>query len=385
MVRDGAVVAWVVPNNVSATTAFRIVGAHTDSPCFVLKPSPASRTADGWGQLEVEVYGGMLRNSWLDRELAIAGRLVTADGTAHLVRTGALARIPQLAIHLDRAINSEGLTLDPQKHLHPVWYVGDEVDLLQRLALDAGLESSDSTPNQIVAFDLCLIPAQGAGVFGAHNEFVAAGRQDNLSSVHAGLCALERITHHSTGSDTCEPRSGHDILAFACFDHEEVGSETRTGAAGPLLADVLTRTASALGRDSDQMARMFAASSCVSADAAHSVHPNYVERHDPTHHPVMGSGPVLKMNANQRYATDGCGKSLWLRACAAAGVESQEFVSNNSVPCGSTIGPITATRLGIRTVDVGVPLLSMHSAREMSHAKDIRDLSLVLEAYWQGA
>ncbi|QWW19347.1 M18 family aminopeptidase [Schaalia sp. 19OD2882] len=377
LVREGAVVAWVIPHEVGEGAGFRVVGAHTDSPTFTLKPMPSTRTADGWGQLEVEVYGGMLWNSWLDRELALAGRLVTTDGQVHLVRTGALARIPQLAIHLDRGVNGDGLKLDPQKHLHPVFTVGTDADVLQILARDAGLAG----PEQIASFDVVTIPAQGAAVFGAEQEFVASGRQDNLSSVHAGVRALELA-----GADWQDGApAGGDVWVFACFDHEEVGSDTRTGAAGPLLQDVLTRTAAALGRDLDGTARMVAASSCVSADAAHSVHPNYVERHDPAHHPVMGGGPVLKVNANQRYATDAVGVALWKRVCAAAGVPVQAFVSNNAMPCGSTIGPITATRLGMTTVDVGVPLLSMHSAREMSHVRDLVQLSAALGAYWQGA
>ena len=178
---------------------------------------------------------------------------------------------------------------------------------------------------------------------------------------------------------------GGDVTVFMCFDHEEVGSGSRTGAAGPILETVLRRTATALGRDEDGFERMLAASSCVSADAAHSVHPNYAGHHDPDNRPVMGRGPVIKINSKQRYATDGEGIALWNRACAAAGVPSQSFVGNNAMPCGTTIGPITATRLGILTVDVGVGLLSMHSAREMSHIDDLLTLSKALEAYWRGA
>lgn len=381
VIRDGAVIAYFVPENVSTNTGFSIVGAHTDSPWLTLKPQIQSAGPDGWSHINVETYGGGLWNSWLDRELAVAGRVITADGDEVLVRTGSLARIPQLAIHLDRNVNSEGLKLSSQQHIHPVWNVGSDADLMERIALDAGVESAVS----IVAFDLNLIPAQGAGLFGHNNVFIAAGRQDNLSSVHAGLTAFERLmadSGTSTGDNGGVSESGN-ILVFACFDHEEIGSGTRTGACGPFLEDVLRRTATALGRDSEGTARMFAASTCISADAAHSVHPNYSERHDPAHHPVMGRGPVLKVNANQRYATDAPGIALWNAACEKAGVPTQTFVGNNDMPCGSTIGPLSATRLGIRTVDVGVPLLSMHSAREMSHVWDLRALSAALEAYWR--
>lgn len=375
MVRSGAVVAWVVPEQVEEDAAFRIVGAHTDSPAFHIKPSLQSTTSDGWGQIDVEVYGGMLWNSWLDRELAIAGRLIMRDGSTVLVRTPALARIPQLAIHLDRSVNTDGVKLDPQLHLHPVWTVDSpDADLLDLVARYSGLEDASG----IVAHDLILIPAQGPGTFGEKAKFFAAGQQDNLSSVHAGLTALQRLADRGTPVDG-------DIRVFMCFNHEEIGSATREGAASPILETVLQRTAGALGRDSDAIARMYAASSCISADAAHSVHPNYADRHDPHTRPVMGRGPILKINAIQRYATDGEGIALWLRACDAAGVASQSFVSNNAMPCGSTIGPITATRLGILTVDVGIGLLSMHSAREMSHVDDLVALSRALESYWAGA
>ena len=373
MLRSGAVVAWVVPETLNEDAGFRIVGAHTDSPAFRVKPSMSSTSLDGFKQIDVEVYGGMLWNSWLDRELAIAGRLLMRDGSQVLVRTGALARIPQLAIHLDRKVNPEGLKLDPQQHLHPIWSLDSDADLMEEIAKYAGVKAED-----IVSHDLVLVPQQGPGTFGDRGQFFAAGQQDNLSSVHSGLTALERLAAKGM------PKEG-DVLVFIAFNHEEIGSETRSGAAGPLLASVLERTGAALGRDLDARHRMLAQSTCVSADAAHSVHPNYAERHDPHNRPVMGRGPIVKINANQRYATDAEGIALWLRACEAAGVASQSFVSHNAMPCGSTIGPITATGLGILTVDVGIGLLSMHSAREMSHVDDLIALSKALEAYWLGA
>ena len=198
---------------------------------------------------------------------------------------------------------------------------------------------------------------------------------DNLSSVHASLEAMQRAAQDYDGSD---------ILVMMAFDHEEVGSSSRYGAAGPILQDVLTRTARALGANEEERFQMFARSSCVSADAAHSVHPNYADKHDPTHQPIIGQGPVTKINGNQRYASDAQTIALWETACAKAGVPVQRFVGNNDVPCGSTIGPITATRLGIDTVDVGVPMLSMHSAREMVGEQDQIWLSRALEAYLKG-
>lgn len=372
LVRDGAVVAWVAPAGAGPTTPFRIVGAHTDSPGFKLKPKPTTGSA-GWLQAGVEVYGGPLVNSWLDRELELAGRVVTGDGTEHLVRSGPLLRIPQLAIHLDRGVNNDGLVLDKQRHTQPVWGVGEpqSADLLAQVVAGSEVEASD-----IAGYDLVTIDTQPPRTFGADGSLFASPRLDNLSSVYAGLHALLAAAGESA--------SGH-VSVLVAFDHEELGSETRSGASGPMLDDVLSRISRSLGAGDDDRARAYAASWCVSADAGHAVHPNYQDKHDPVNRPIAGGGPLLKINANQRYATDAHGAALWTRLCAAADVPYQEFVSNNTVPCGSTIGPLTATRLGIRTVDVGIPLLSMHSARELCHVDDPRWLAESLGAFFAGA
>ncbi len=368
VVRDGAVIAWVVPADAGPLTPFRILGSHTDSPGFKLKPKPTIGSA-GWLQAGVEVYGGPLLNSWLDRELELAGRVVGRDGSERLVRTGAFLRIPQLAIHLDRDVNASGLTLDKQRHTSPVFGVGEvsQNDLVGILADKAGFASGED----VAGYDILTADTQAPARFGLGDALYAAGRMDNLSSVHAGLRALIDAPH----------ADGH-ITVFAAFDHEELGSESRSGASGSFLDDVLTRIGAALGADVEQRSRALAASWCLSSDAGHAVHPNYPERHDPSNRPLTGGGPLLKINANQRYTTDAHGAALWARACAQAGVAYQEFVSNNSVPCGSTIGPLTATRLGIRTLDVGVPLLSMHSARELAHVDDLVALSAAIAAFF---
>ncbi len=207
-------------------------------------------------------------------------------------------------------------------------------------------------------------------MFGPHGEFFASGRLDNLSSVHAGLVAL------LSGGES------EHIQLVAAFDHEEVGSGSRSGAAGPILADVVSRTLGALGATADEQHRALARSVCLSADAGHALHPNYAGRHDPANHPVLNGGPLLKLNANQRYASDALGSALWRRSCRRAGVPTQEFVSNNAIPCGSTIGPLTATRLGMATVDVGLPLLSMHSARELAGTEDPALLTRAVGAFF---
>ncbi|MCU1574403.1 MAG: putative family aminopeptidase 2 [Micrococcaceae bacterium] len=372
-IRDGALIAWAIPAAATTVTPFHILGAHTDSPSFKLKPRPTTGRF-GWLQAGVEVYGGPLLNSWLDRELQLAGRLVLLDGTEALVSTGPLLRFPQLAIHLDRSAN-DGLVLDKQQHMNPVWGLGNpgQADLLALLAACAGQDAE-----AVAGYDIVVADTQASARFGASGEFFASGRLDNLSSVHAGLTALVAAT-------TGQAAAGAPIAVLAAFDHEEVGSASRSGASGPFLEDVLSRISDGLGATASERRRALAASFCVSADAGHAVHPNYPERHDPANHPVLNGGPLLKINANQRYATDGAGAAAWARICARAEVPYQEFVSHNGVPCGSTIGPLTATRLGIRTVDVGIPLLSMHSARELCGAEDPQRLAKASEVFFATA
>ncbi len=366
VVRDGAAIGWVVPTDAAPTTPTQIFGAHTDSPGFKLKPQPTTGSR-GWLQAGVEIYGGPLLNSWLDRELRLAGRLALTGGRVVLADTGALLRLPQLAVHLDREANS-GLALDKQFQTQPVWGLGDPTaeDLLGELASSAGVNAAE-----IRGFDAVVADAARGAIFGKDHAFFASGRLDDLASVHAGVVALSGVAT-DTGS----------VAVLAAFDHEELGSASRSGAAGPFLEDILSRVYAGLGADSTEQRRAFAASWHLSSDVGHSVHPNYAHKHDPVVQPLLGSGPILKINANQRYATDAVGAAAWAGWCETAGVTSQEFVSNNTVPCGSTIGPITATRLGIRTVDVGIPILSMHSARELAGVSDLHDLTRVAEAFF---
>ena len=364
VIRDGALAAWVLPEALAQGAGLRVVGAHTDSPALKLKPA-AGLLRSGWQLINAEVYGGPLLASFLDRELGLAGRLTTRDGAVHLVRTGPIARVAQIAPHLDR-----------QTHLLPLWSLAgpdSAPDAVETYLCEiAGID-----PAELAGHDVLTYPTQAPARFGREGEFLASSRLDNLSSVHAGLVALEALA--VAGAEPAEP------VVLVAFDHEEVGSATRSGAAGPFLETLLRRLAAALGIRGDDVEALLARSTCVSADTGHSVHPAYAHLHDPAVHPLINHGPLLKINAQQRYATDALGAAIWARACAAAGAPSQDFVSNNAVPCGSTIGPITATRLGITTVDVGVPLLSMHSAREMGGVKDGPWLAQALHAYWLGA
>lgn len=361
MVQGGAVIAWWVPEN--PRPALRIIGSHTDSPGLMLKPDP-DVVREGFRQLAVEVYGGPILSSWFDRELRFAGRVALIDGTTHTVSTPPIARVPHLAIHLYRGDMPE---IDRQVHMQPV--MGVDRPVMEIVAAQLRADGVDVKAEDIVAHELISSDAQRPEVLG---DTLAAGRMDNLSSVHASLRAM--LAAAQAGQT-------RDVLVLAAFNHEEVGSASTTGAGGPLLERVLAKLAGAIG----DPVEVYANSLLVSADAAHAVHPNYPGKHDPTHRPLMNRGPVLKINANQRYASDAVTEAAWIRACRAADVPVQTFVGHNAVPCGSTIGPISATRLGIPTVDVGVPLLSMHSARELVGIQDQLWFTDALTAYFSGS
>ena len=365
--RGGALVAWSSAGE--RPGPWRMIGAHTDSPGLRVKPRPDSERS-GWRQLGVEVYGGVLANSWLDRDLGVAGHLVLADGTDRLVDVREpVARVPQLAIHLDRNVN-DGLVLDRQQHLTPVWGTGDADGSFARTFAE-WIADRAGVPGPVTWWDLCLYDVQPAAVLGADRSLLASGRLDNQVSCWAATRAL------ADAAGTTRPLGSLIVLN----DHEEVGSASTTGASGPLLEHVVERLVVARGGDRADLLRSLAGSTCISADNAHAVHPNYPERHDADHAPMVNRGPAIKLNANQRYATSADTAALFERACRTAQVPWQVFVSRNNIPCGSTIGPLTATRLGVATADVGVPQLSMHSARELCGAEDPIHLARALDAY----
>jgi len=374
VVRDGgSITAFRVGSAPPSAAGFRLVGAHTDSPTFKVRPRPDVRR-HGYAQVGVEPYGGVLSHTWMDRDLTLAGRVSVqqADGslTSRLLRLpGAPLRIPSLAIHLNREIREEGLRLDPQRHLVPLWSpdLGGRPRLLETVGAHLDVDEE-----QILGFDLVTADTQPAALGGVDEAYVLASRLDNLASCHAGLSAL---------LDADDAPATQVLVAN---DHEEVGSSSAEGAAGPFLEDVLRRVVAVCEEGDPQAFAMASARSrLVSADTAHAVHPNYAERHEPEHRPRLGGGPVLKANANQAYATD-AGSGAWFAArCADAGVELQHFVTRADLPCGSTIGPLTATRLGIPTVDVGSPLLSMHSIREQASAGDVPSMIAALRAHLQ--
>jgi aspartyl aminopeptidase len=374
VIRGGAIIAWVAKDADPFGQGIHIVGAHTDSPNLRVKPNPDLSNA-GWRQWGVEVYGGTLNNSWLDRDLGLSGRVILRDGTSQLVKIDEpLARVTQLAIHLDRDVNEKGLVLDKQLHLTPIIGLGGKSSFREFLGARGNCDG-----NEIATWDLMLHDLTPARQIGVDGEFIASGRIDNLFSAWAAIRALIDV------ASGVKPSAPGRITMAALFDHEEVGSASTTGAAGPFLETTLHRLLETQGIvTADNRARVFAASSCVSADMAHAVHPNYADRHEPDHRPLPNAGPVVKVNANQRYATDAKTAALFQSAAARVEVDCQTFVSRNSQPCGSTIGPITATRLGIPTVDVGCAMLSMHSARELCGAQDAHLFRNVLASYFGG-
>lgn len=363
--RDGSLIAWRAPEGVDAGTPFRIVGAHTDSPNLRLKPKPNADSV-GYRRLGVEVYGGVLLNSWLDRDLGISGRITVREGGTEagerLVLIDApILRIPQLAIHLDRDVSDKGLALNRQLHLSPVYGLGEGDDIFDTIA-----SSVDVSRNDILSWDLMLHDTAPSAITGLDEEFLSAPRLDNQLSCHAALTALAGVT----GDDA--------ISIVSLFDHEEVGSVSHTGAATAVLPRLLAQINEALGGDTNDLAQSLSTGLCVSADNAHATHPNYPERHEPQHHIAMNAGPALKHNANQRYTTDAITAAEFHLAAERAGVRTQEFVSRTDMRCGSTIGPTLAASLGMRALDVGCPQLAMHSCREIAGAHDPWDMTLLL-------
>jgi len=362
--RDGALIAWIrAPYK---GVPFHVVGAHTDSPNLRIQPRPDAHQA-GFSQLGIEVYGGVLLNSWLDRDLGIAGRVVTTDGTIQLFhQASALARVPQLAIHLDREINDKGLVLNKQNHLTPVWSTDPKTTFTEWLSSVTSLPVKD-----IAAFDAHLFDITPATLLGHDKSLLASGRLDNQLSCWAAIEALVKV-------------DGPQHTAVVVLnDHEEVGSVSTTGADGPLLDHVLTALSIADQCNITQHSDSLRESLALSVDNAHALHPNYQERHESRHAPIVNKGPALKVNNNQRYATTTTGIAYLTSLAQTHNVPLQTFVSRNDMPCGSTIGPITSARLGINTVDLGVPQLSMHSAREMCGTSDPLSLHTLLTAFLQ--
>jgi aspartyl aminopeptidase len=373
VVRDGATIAAFELGTAAPEEAgFRLIGSHTDSPTLRVKPQP-ELSREGYRQLAVEVYGGALYSTWLDRDLSLAGRVMVRGPSgieARVVRLDELCiRIPNLAIHLNRGVN-DGLTLNAQQHLVPIIGLGDKSGFSLRDILARSL-GGGVAPDAVLGWDLGLFALEPGRLAGLNDEFLFSARLDNLAGCHGALSAL-------LGSQGARPRTRGIVL----FDHEEVGSQSARGAGSLLLRSMLTRILEAYGPASEtRLARAVTRSVLVSSDMAHGVHPNYADRHEPGHRPILGQGPVIKSNSNQGYGTDGETWALFEQLGQEAEVKLQRFVVRSDLGCGSTIGPISAARLGIRTLDVGNAMLSMHSAREMAATADVEPMVRVLATF----
>lgn len=378
VVRDGgSVAAFEIGTSAPEDAGVRFIGAHTDSPTLRIKPQPEV-AREGYRQLAVEVYGGALYSTWLDRDLSIAGRVVLQGEGARVesqvvTLDDLIIRVPNLAIHLNRGVN-DSLQLNAQQHLVPVAGLGDRAGfaLRERIARTLVRDGvAEATPERVLGWDLSLFAVEPSRLGGLADEFLFAPRLDNLSSCHAALSALLA----SSG-----PRAQTRVVVL--FDHEEVGSQSARGAGSLMLRSLLSRILEVFGPASEtRLTRTVARSFLVSGDMAHGVHPNYVDRHEPGHRPLLGQGPVIKLNSNQGYGTDGETWALIEQLAASVDEKVQRFVVRSDLGCGSTIGPISAARLGIRTVDIGSPMLSMHSAREMAAVADVEPMIRLLGAF----
>lgn len=369
---ESSIIAWNMPVGRSLTeSGLRMVGAHTDSPCLKVKPTPET-LRQGCMRLGVEVYGGALLNPWFDRDLSLAGRVgyLSESGEIKHERINferPIAVIPSLAIHLDREAN-KNRSINPQTDLPPiVAQMHGEGKLDLRELLKAKLESSDIPDvKKVLDYELCFYDVQSPSYIGLEEEFFASARLDNLLSCFIGLQAL-------IDSDS------EQGALLVCNDHEEVGSMSAAGAQGPMLKQLLER----LLPDPEARNCMVAKSMMVSADNAHAVHPNFSDKHDGNHGPRMNQGAVIKVNANQRYASNSETTSLFRHLAEQEEVPLQTFVVRSDMGCGSTIGPITAAEIGVKTLDIGVPQLAMHSIRELAGSDDAVNLSRVLSRFYR--
>lgn len=373
---DSAIFAISLGKKSIAETGFKIIAAHSDSPCFRIKPNAIIKAENGIIKLNTEVYGGPILYTWFDRPLSLAGRVIVRSGdslhpTTKLVKfDNPLLQIPHLAIHFNRAVN-EGNPLSKQKDMLPIIAkINDSLQadnlILQLLSDKLGVAQSD-----IIDFDLMLYDTEKACTFGANNEFLSSGRLDDLSMVHAAVTAI------------AEQKSSDQTLVVAIFDNEETGSGTKQGAGSPVLSNILLRLVEMQGGNFEDFAIAIEKSFMVSADNAHAFHPNYAEKYDPTNHPALGGGPCIKINSNCKYMTDAHSAAIFRYLCEDANAPFQYFVNHSDVAGGSTLGNILTGQIDIEGVDVGNPLLAMHSVRETGSVDDHLNMIKVFKKFFE--
>lgn len=373
VIRNGsAIVAFNLGGRSPVDSGFRMTGAHTDSPCLRVKPAP-ELDRKGYFQLGVEVYGGALLNPWFDRDLSLAGRVTYKDQqgavkSALVDYKKPIAVIPSLAIHLDREAN-KNRSINPQKDIPPILMQAKagETDFRALLKDQVVKDNDGANIDQVLDYELSFYDTQLPAMVGLNNDFLASARLDNLLSCYVGLQSLLQAD-----SENC---------LLVCNDHEEVGSASSSGAQGPMLKSVLERIVDG----TEALTRSLDRSMMISADNAHGIHPNFSDRHDGNHGPLLNAGPVIKINSNQRYASNSETSAFFRHLCEEVDVAVQSFVVRTDMGCGSTIGPITASELGVKTLDVGMPTFAMHSIRELAGSQDAHDLFKVLSRFYQQA
>jgi aspartyl aminopeptidase len=376
VVRDGSsVIAFSVGFKPLPENGFKIIGAHTDSPGLRIKPNAAQNTA-GMARLGVEVYGGPILATFADRDLSLAGRIAYGGENGVAVRLvkfkKPLLRLPNLAIHLNRNVNEDGLKLHKQNELPLLLANLAEEQLPKEYFLNLLADTSGIEQKSILGWELAIYDTQKGAFWGAEQEFYADSQLDNLAGCHAGLTALTHKTALESGN----------TLVCAFFDHEEIGSQSFKGAEGSFLPDVLQRITTVLGMNDEDYRRSLAQSFMVSVDMAHAYQPNFPAAYEPQHQLLVNKGPAIKLNANLRYASESLSEAMFAACCEDAGVPYQKYAHRCDMPCGSTIGPITSARLGIRSVDVGCPMWAMHSIRESAGVLDHGYMMQVLRRFF---
>lgn len=375
---DSSIVLFVLGRKAPAESGFKIVGAHTDSPGFRIRPNAAT-ASNGIARIGVEIYGGPILATFTDRDLSLAGRVSYVDDKGNLSQKlvrfdQSLVRLPNLAIHLNRGVNEDGLKLHKQNELFLLFtqLTADQLPpqpyFVALLAQAAGIEAA-----QLLSWDLAVYDTHKGTFWGANQEFYANSQIDNLASCHAGLQALLNDAVINTAEST---------LVCAFFDHEEIGSKSHIGAAGNFLTDVLQRISIATSSDREAMSCASANSFLISADMAHAYHPNFASAYEADHSVIVNQGPAIKSNANRRYSTESISTAHFIRWCKEADVPYQRYSHRSDLPCGSTIGPIASAQLGIRSVDIGCPMWAMHSVRESAGVQDHEYMIKVLKQFF---
>lgn len=377
VIRDGSsIIVFVVGHQSPKSSGFRIVGAHSDSPGLRLKPNSAIKS-NRFVQLGVEIYGGPILATFTDRDLSLAGRVTVKDRNATILTQlvnfeTPLIRLPNLAIHMNRQVNENGLRLHKQNELVLILSTLGENEDAERLFHDLLAQKLGIDFAAILSWDLVVFDTQKGSFYGPNSEFIANSQLDNLASCHAAIAAMLDV-------NSLDPQSTN---ICALFDHEEIGSESAKGADGSFLPDVLERISQTQTPDTEAYKRALAISFLISADMAHAYHPNYARAYEPDHKAYINQGPVIKINANQRYTSESISEAMFIRWCEQASAPWQKYSHRSDIPCGSTIGPMTSARLGIRSVDVGCPMWAMHSARESAGVIDHSYMTRVLTQFF---